>query len=58
MRRMTFLFVSEDTYDPKEVHTYPGHDLQPPRKFFRATQSQPLHSLRLFFRVKCEKIQL
>ena len=57
-RRMTFPFISADKYDPKPMSTYLGYDLQPPRKFFLATQSPTLHSERSRFRPERVKTQL
>ena len=56
--RLTFLFISVDRYDPKQVSTYLGYVLQPPRNVFLAIQSRPFDLLTSIFRVDRVKIEL
>ena len=44
-RRMTFPFISADRYDPKQVSTYLGYVLKPPKKYFLAIQIRTLDGL-------------
>ena len=56
--RLTFLFISVDRYDPKQVSTYLGYVLQPTKKVFLAIQSRPFDLLTSLFRVDWVKIEL